>query len=937
MTPILSTGLDGEKVVVPDALAAARRFQVKPSNAAGEWEQQKREDQEICDKKWAKPLDDLMALVGLEEVKAQFLAIKAKIDTCGEQNINLKTERFNVIFQGNPGTGKTTVANLFAAFMRDVGAIESSDDPSKKSLKVRSGATMAFKGAKGAKKSIKKLVKDAGGGTLFVDEAYQLVAPHASSEGRQVLDIILTEMEKNIGKLLVIFVGYKNEMEVFFEHNPGLGSRIPYTIHFEDFTDDELWRILCDKIEKRYSGKMRVEDGLHGLYMHIAIRRLGLGRGSKGFGNARAVENLLATISERQALRIREEVRKHKNDKVKHKDPNRFFFTKEDLIGPDPSIAKKKSKAWKELKELIGLDAVKKAVENFFGLIESNYRREISERRPIRVPLNQVFVGSPGTGKTTVARLYGRILADLGLLSRGDVVLKNPSDFIGDAVGKSEANTRGILASTAGKVLVIDEAYMLHPGDGQTDSYRNGVIDTIVAEVQGVLGEDRCVILVGYEDKLRNMFHHVNPGLSRRFPIENAFRFENFSKPELEEIMRKKMDEQDLNATDDAYRVAGDIFARALMRPNFSNAGEVETLMAKAKMNYEARYAKVPIPERPYDVEFQQEDIDPDFARGSSGESSCRLLLDGLVAEKIITRLERYQKLSMAAHRYKVEPRVLVPTCIVFKGPPGTGKTTAAHKMGKVFYDIGFLSTDEVISCTVSDLVGQYVGQTAPKTKTQLQKALGKVLIIDDAHQLKEGYYASEAANELTMFLTREENTGKIVVILIGQTYQIEELMVARPALSGLFTEEIAFEDINSRDSMSLLQRELANRHVQAPFLKYSYLEGYMKVLKVFDEIRSLLSWNNARHIQAFAKRIAATHMQEVLHDHETHDDDQDQIPPVSAETVLACLNQELFSHKSRSKKDTTDEQKNASVSPFDPSANPFRIANEIRNAPPPP
>ncbi len=97
---------------------------------------------------------------------------------------------------------------------------------------------------------------------------------------------------------------------------------------------------------------------------------------------------------------------------------------------------------------------------------------------------------------------------------------KNPSDFVGQHLGQSESNTKAILASAIGKVLIIDEAYMLYTGsDGggnRSDSFKTGVIDTIVAEVQSVLGEDRCVLLLGYRDKMETMFRNVNPGLSRR-------------------------------------------------------------------------------------------------------------------------------------------------------------------------------------------------------------------------------------------------------------------------------------------------------------------------------------------------------------------------------------------------------------------------------------
>lgn len=100
------------------------------------------------------------------------------------------------------------------------------------------------------------------------------------------------------------------------------------------------------------------------------------------------------------------------------------------------------------------------------------------------------------------------------------MVVKNPSDFVGNVLGQSESNTKSILATTVGKVLIIDEAYMLYSGKEGTgnmsDSYKTAVIDTIVAEVQSVPGEDRCVLLLGYKDQIETMFQNVNPGLSRR-------------------------------------------------------------------------------------------------------------------------------------------------------------------------------------------------------------------------------------------------------------------------------------------------------------------------------------------------------------------------------------------------------------------------------------
>lgn len=230
-----------------------------------------------------------------------------------------------------------------------------------------------------------------------------------------------------------------------------------------------------------------------------------------------------------------------------------------------------------------------------------------------------------------------------------------------------------ILESTVGKVLVIDEAYMLDAGDSQKDQdkFKTGIIDTIVSMTQGVPGEDRCIILVGYEDKIHDLFQNANPGFSRRFPVKRPFHFKDFTLNQLEEILRLKMLEDNLIYTDDAIAAARELLAQALMRPSFTNAGEVNSILNAAKLNYETRLSCLPLQEKLSATALEAVDFDPDFIRREGLEPSSDKSLEGLVDQRIIDYLLTYQRSHYMAKKLKLDARSFVSTNFILKGPPG--------------------------------------------------------------------------------------------------------------------------------------------------------------------------------------------------------------------------------------------------------------------------
>ncbi|KAG9254027.1 P-loop containing nucleoside triphosphate hydrolase protein [Emericellopsis atlantica] len=817
--------------------------------ANGEWERMK-----SVEGAQSAALDTLMGLIGLEEVKKEFISIKTKVDTALRQGVSLSSERLSCSLLGNPGTGKTTVARIYADFLTSIGAIPGA------AFEETTGASLANKGVTVCRKMIDSMLED-GGGVVFIDEAYQLSSGH-NPGGASVLDFLLAEVENHRGKLAFVLAGYARPMEGFFSHNPGIPSRFPIEMRFADYTDGELLQIFNRGIHKRFNGKMACEDGHQGLYCRIVARRAGYGRDREGFGNARAVENTINVIYKRQVNRLRRE-------RSQGKQPDDFFCTKEDLIGPAPDDILSECPAWKKLQDLWGLQSVKRSVLSLVDSIRENYKRELAEKPRVEYSLNKVFLGNPGTGKTTVVKLYGEILATLGLLSKGEVVVRTPADFIGGALGQSEQQTKGILAAALGKVLVIDEAYGLYDGSGQgggssKNPYKTSVIDTIVAEVQSVPGDDRCVLLLGYKDRMESMFQNVNPGLSRRFPLATAFVFDDFSDAELSQILDRKLERQGFRATGQARDVAMDLLARARNRPNFGNAGEIDIILDAAMHRWQARRSQDKS-NRANDL-LEASDFDEHFHRAESADTNIQKLFEGTVGQDaLVARLLGYQATYKSVKALGLDPKESIPFTFLFRGAPGTGKTTVAKKMGKVFYDMGFLATAEVEECSATDLVGQYVGQTGPKVQQMLDRALGRVLFVDEAYRLGEGSFGREALDELVDCLTKARYQKKLIVILAGYEREMNRLMDVNPGLTSRFPEVVDFRDFAPVECCTLLhvlltkrQKLLAKKGVvfDLEILRNASHALCSAMTRGFETLMQQSSWANARDVTTLAEKI---------------------------------------------------------------------------------
>lgn len=629
------------------------------SHARQEWEQQKAKQHQ-----GNAALDSLMSLVGFEETKSQFMAIKHLIDTARRQYASLAQARFGAVFMGSSGSGKSTIACLYAQFLSVLGVVPSL------MFEKTTGAKLAGGGVNELRKIIRRLVETEDGndskyspckkmrGVIFIDEAHKMLPDEAG----QTFNTLMEEIQMYQGQVIFLFAGPLKQMQSFMGLSPSLKIHAPFTFKFDDFSDGELHQILVQQLHSKFQGNMRVEGGVDGIFVRILTRRIGRGRGSGCFANYWDVQETLLRVLLRQSNRLSQSMRLQE-------DPDDMFLTQTDLIGPPPTSILENSTAWKKLQDMEGLESVKQSVRALISRIQLNYERELAEESLVETSLNKVFLGNPGTGKTTVAKHYGQILKDLGLLSNGEVIVKSCNDFIGNHLGHSESLTKAILDSARGKVLIIDEAY----GLARDNSFIEAVVDTIVSEVQATSTEDRAVLLLGYKDKMEEMFQKVNPGLARRFPLSSAFEFQDFSDEELRSILDWKLQAQGFTASEEARKVAMEVISRSRNQQNFGNAGEINILLDRAKEAQQIRLNELEANTRTSLVtELQAVDFDPDHNRQDRAESNIRDgFTDFVGADALIAKFQAYQRIALNSKDMGLDPKEQIPFNFIFRGPPG--------------------------------------------------------------------------------------------------------------------------------------------------------------------------------------------------------------------------------------------------------------------------
>jgi len=521
------------------------------------------------------------------------------------------------------------------------------------------------------------------------------------------------------------------------------------------------------------------------------------------------------------------------------------------VLRPDDTFNQSFEEVMAKLDNLIGLKHIKKQVldhAKYIQFLQLRKERGFAEKDEINV--HSVFIGNPGTGKTTVAKMMGLLYKKMGLLQKGHVHEVDRVDLVGEYIGQTAPKVKEAIEKARGGVLFIDEAYALARSNDDSKDFGREVIEILVKEMSNGT-KDFAVIVAGYPKEMKH-FLDSNPGLKSRFKL--YFEFPDYLPQELSKIAGFACREKGVALTPEAKEKVDEIIVNAYRTRDrsFGNARFVYDIIEKSKINLglrvmsreeprsleKATLARVEYPDvskiqiKPR-VEMPNIPIDEQLLQDSLDELN-RLIGMENVKEQIneLVRLVRF---------YRESERDVLNSFFLhtaFIGNPGTGKTTVARILTNIYKSLGVLERGHMIETDRQGLVAGHVGQTAIKTAERVEEAMGGILFIDEAYSLSmhsnNGDFGDEAVQ--TLLKRMEDHRGRFFVFVAGYPDNMEAFLKANPGLNSRFDKMLRFEDYSPKELHQIALKMLNEENLLPSPKAEEHLRDYLAFLYEFRD-----------------------------------------------------------------------------------------------------
>lgn len=745
-------------------------------------------------------LAEINGLVGLRKVKeiAQnwFDQVSKNSNRRSNGNALVPVEVRHMMFVGDPGTGKTEVANLLGKLLMALGL-----------RKCQTVTTITYSDISSAYNHgemiskmthyVEKVIAERG--VLFIDEAYRFAD---STWGKQAFEVLIDKMDKFRHEFTLILAGYKDRCQALYRINQGLKSRID-EVEFPPYSEDDIFRILqyffdrSKVCELPQEGEVpeRLRQSMQSLY------RRGLccnGREArKLFGRVEDnVKSRMSTESGRELVKVADIPAPMKVDKGKADEWLKHFES-----------------------DFLGLSKVKAFMHDLYVQCEKRDERleapDYDMAKEKTKFFNCFFVGGPGTGKTSVAKRMATYYKCLGITASDEQPLEVGLSEMASAYD-SEFSTlvRNKFEEAKGRILFIDEAYTLtQTSQGQS------ILNEIVKNITLKEFSDVFVVMAGYEDDM-NALYKLNPGLQRRMPYKVVF--DNFTGKELVDIfwrnlMRQKRYTVPVENEPQFRQRLKTLLERQSQQRNFGNAGAVEEFYERVENACDRREKATGEPRR---YELALEDLSPEV-------TDARETPETVIAEmrRRFVGIERFIDYLETQHRKQEHSRLRAEILgcpepeethnihnMIIRGPAGCGKTALVPYLARLFAAWGYISHRTPRIIRGQELTGEYLGQTKKRVLDEFENAQDRLLFIDEAYALYQGrstdQYGQEAIDALVGCMTDPKNLSTIVV-MAGYPDRMATMLDRNPGLKRRLPNSYEIPPFDSETLALIVMRNL--------------------------------------------------------------------------------------------------------------------------------
>ncbi len=502
-----------------------------------------------------------------------------------------------------------------------------------------------------------------------------------------------------------------------------------------------------------------------------------------------------------------------------------------------------------KLNELVGLSEIKSKVVQHAQYLEFlQLRKDKGFKETEVINIHSVFTGNPGTGKTTVAKMMGQLYKKMGLLSKGHVTEVDRVDLVGEYIGQTAPKAKEVIERARGGVLFIDEAYALARANDDSKDFGREVIEILVKEMSNGKG-DLAVIVAGYPKEMKH-FIQSNPGLRSRF--KHFFEFPDYLPQDLIKIAELSAVSREIRFTPASFDILKEIITAAYRErdKSFGNARYVQDLLDRTKLNMALRLMARKNPSKLSKDELSEVQVsDVMSLRGNASFVLPDIPVDNILLDQALSDLNKL----IGIENIKVQIREMVSVVKYYRetgknvlsnfslhtvlvGNPGTGKTTVARILARIYKALGILERGHIVETDRQGLVAGFVGQTAIKTNEKIDEALGGVLFIDEAYALSnfnglQGDFGNEAIQ--TLLKKMEDLRGQFFVIVAGYPDNMEVFLKANPGLSSRFDKTLRFIDYSPSELEEIAISMIESEGYRLSPKAMGLLNGIMKDLYI--------------------------------------------------------------------------------------------------------